>query len=205
MAASVPLAESLPLPRCGQQRTGAAALSTAKQREATPDTGSPRSSTESLSEMSDASMARTATALPAHWPRAPPGLEHLHGAAWCAVAPHSDGPGLTLVEILQRLKGTEPARVLKLRRLQPLAAARGSGGLAEALCCHFEQFGAVDEVHMVHSQARGSKQGAARCKPSGLGFVVMRSVDVVEAALRAGTEQSIFGASITLERFSVAQ
>jgi hypothetical protein len=112
------------------------------------------------------------------------------------------GPTPSLCAVFQQLKSKDVRCVLKVRKLQQLAA-KYRAKTADAVRRHFEQLGAVEEVHVVHSQIKANHGNSARCKPSGLGFVVMRHPEDVEAMLRLGSEQLIHGVTIGVERFSM--
>jgi len=117
------------------------------------------------------------------------------GARNREVATVEHGP--TLCAVFRELRGKNPQCVLKLRKLHHLGT-----GSVEILQRHFERFGCVNDVFVVYSQVKApSRGGVVRCKPSGLGFIVMHSPEDVEKALRFGEEQTVGISKVIVERF----
>lgn len=112
-----------------------------------------------------------------------------------AVRTRQEGP--SLCQVFSQLRSKPEMCVLKVRRLHHLPVAASPDILKD----HFSQFGHVDDAHLVYTQSKSQGPDAIpRCKLSGLGFLVMGSVEEAEAVL-SSSEHSIQGVSITVERF----
>lgn len=107
--------------------------------------------------------------------------------------------GPTLRAVFKDLHDHDADCVIKLRRLQQLDHASAEHLLRR----HFEQFGVVEQVWIVYSQIKANRSTVPRCKPSGLGFILMRSPEDVNASLQNGVEQNVGGFRIAVERFRV--
>jgi len=117
------------------------------------------------------------------------------------------GEGEAMATVMQKLTWWDPAQVVVARRIMRLGF--GSPALLRE---YYSYYGRVEAVFVVNSSTKcnstvsTSSTGAAsaapvRCRPSGLGFVVMSSILEAEAALADGAEQIVNGVAIRVTRF----
>lgn len=109
----------------------------------------------------------------------------------------------TLRMHLRSLLKVESNRVLIVRKINRLGFAS-----PQALSDHYSWYGRVERVLVAHSRVKsGNNAGItstnmpSRLRPSGLGFVVMSTVEEADTILAQGPEQVVCGAVIRVQRF----
>lgn len=85
--------------------------------------------------------------------------------------------------------------------------ARHIGGMGfqsqDLLESHFSKFGKVEKVLVAHSKVKPFRRPGthSRIRPGSLGFVVMEKKECVDSILALGSEQTVAGYCICVERF----
>lgn len=108
----------------------------------------------------------------------------------------------TLSTSLQMLSNEDPSCLFIVRRINKLRFKA-----ARKLKQHFSSYGSVVRVLVAHSTVHqhGDPQSHTRRRPSSLGFVHMASPDAVIKVLAVGTEHSVDGSLIRVQRFERQQ
>jgi hypothetical protein len=73
-------------------------------------------------------------------------------------------------------------------------------GAMKALKSHFAQYGKIDHV-CVPQKIKDAYNGQGQLRPSGLGFIVMKTEEDAQAILEAGAEHTVCGKVINLRAF----
>jgi hypothetical protein len=102
----------------------------------------------------------------------------------------------TLRSHLRDLQNVEIGHIFLVRRINVFGFKA-----PQILKGHFSQYGAVEKVLVAHSQVKSPSKGPTRVRPSGLGFIVMKSGEHVDEVLRQGEEQLVQGAKIRVQKF----
>lgn len=99
---------------------------------------------------------------------------------------------------LEELESEDAACVLSVRKIQKLGFES-----AQLLAEHYSKYGAVKRVLVSnsHEKTPPTPELRTRMRPSGLGFVVMRSREDAAAALAEGDIQNIAGIAIEVREF----
>mmetsp|Transcript_62288 Transcript_62288/g.100810 ORF Transcript_62288/g.100810 Transcript_62288/m.100810 type:complete len:558 (-) Transcript_62288:219-1892(-) len=118
----------------------------------------------------------------------------------------ADGPqpaethqGETLRMHLRSLLSVDSSRVLIVRKINRLGFSSPT-----TLKEHYSWYGAVENVLVAHSRVKsGSGQAGivSRLRPSGLGFIVMSTIEEAESILKGGQEQLVCGSVIRVQKF----
>jgi hypothetical protein len=105
----------------------------------------------------------------------------------------------TLRSHLRALQEVDSRRVVQVRKISKLGFQSGA-----ALERHYSAFGKVECVRVAFSHVKPQSTGlAVRIRPSGLGFVVMSSIEEAEAILRAGENQVVSGVEVLVRPYEV--
>jgi len=103
----------------------------------------------------------------------------------------------TLRTNLRDLANQDPGLVVIVRKINRLGL-----NSPEMLHKYFSQFGEVERVMVSHSKAKSIYgKASVRVRPAGLGFLVMRTPEAVQAALRMGSEHVVEGTTINVLPF----
>jgi len=110
-------------------------------------------------------------------------------------------PGETIRTHLQQLQGVDAARVLLVRKINRLGFESDN-----ILKEHYSWYGNVENVFVSHSRVKATHNStkkviSSRVRPSGMGFVVMSTVEEANAILAAGGEQVVQGATIYVQSY----
>jgi len=93
---------------------------------------------------------------------------------------------------LRALKLEDPACVLSARGISKLGMAS-----AATLRAHFSRYGQVKAVHIPFVHKKRSKEP----RSAGRGFIVMEKPETVSQILAEGSEHTVEGVKVSLERF----
>lgn len=104
----------------------------------------------------------------------------------------------TLRMQLRSLIHVNSDRVLILRKINRL----GFNSQA-VLLQHFSWYGVVERVLVAHSRVKSGRAppGSLRMRPSGLGFIVMSTVEEAQAILMNGSEHPVNGIIVNVHKF----
>jgi len=151
--------------------------------------------------------AEAAGGVPSHW--APAGAEvPPRAAAWQRKQAQAEAEeGTTQVKMasdtlrshLRSLQDVDSRRVVQVRKISKLGFQSGA-----ALESHYSAFGRVECVRVAFSHVKPQSTGlAVRVRPSGLGFVVMSSIEEAELILNAGENQVVNGVEVLVRPYEV--
>lgn len=119
------------------------------------------------------------------------------GPSSASMSKHGEVEEDTLRTHLRELQGTDPRKVLVIRKIKALGLEA-----AAALRGHYSKFGNVEQIYVAHSYGKStSSNGATRLRPSSPGFLVMARIQDAEAILQQGEQQRVDGAEIQVHRF----
>lgn len=105
-------------------------------------------------------------------------------------------PGSTMKSQLQALRNEDPGAVFIVRSINKLGFSS-----ANILRRHFTQYGVVKDVHVAHSRVKSMRSFRWRLRAATLGFVVMRSPEMVATILRDGPEHVINDVFVRTQQF----
>lgn len=104
---------------------------------------------------------------------------------------------MQLAKHLQSLDEHDPGRVIIVRKISRLGF-----GSHDILREFFEHFGPVDEVLLVnHADKTDEANHHRRVRPSGMGYILMRKAEDVEAVFACGEEMMVQHTLIGVRRF----
>mmetsp|Transcript_21787 Transcript_21787/g.60677 ORF Transcript_21787/g.60677 Transcript_21787/m.60677 type:complete len:452 (-) Transcript_21787:210-1565(-) len=153
--------------------------------------------------------AEAAGSVPSHW--APANVESPSRAAWpkkhAQASQRMSGEEQQQVKMasdtlrshLRALQEVDSRRVVQVRKISKLGFQSGA-----ALESHYSAFGKVECVRVAFSHVKPQSTGlAVRIRPSGLGFVVMSSIEEAEKIIEAGENQVVNGVEVLVRPYEV--